>query len=95
MESHITDKEVLTQMAKEAYKLKQQIAELTGRHTTLMDNLKLAAGGSEGRWGNYKLSFTVRPGSVDYTAIPELKTINLDMYRKPGVLVSKLEFLGE
>lgn len=86
---------VLETMAKEAYKLKQQISELTERQSALMENLKKASGGVETRFGNYKLSITVRSGSIEYSAIPELKSINLEQYRKPGVLVYKLDFLGE
>jgi len=82
-------------MAKEAYKLKQQIAELTERQSGLMDNLKKASGGTDARFGNYKLGVTVRTGSIEYSAIPELKAINIEQYRKPGVLVYKLEFLGD
>lgn len=34
--------------------------------------------------GGYKLSRTVRIGTVDYDAIPELETIDLNQYRKPS-----------
>ena len=82
-------------IAKEAYRLRQQISELTERQSGLMENLKKASGGTEARFGNYKLGVTVRAGSIEYSAIPELKSINIEQYRKPGVLVYKLEFLGE
>ena len=89
------DMVVLGNMAKEAYRLKQQIAELSEKQAELMDNLKKASGGIETRFGNYKLGITIRQGSVDYSSIPQLREINLDLYRKPGVVVYKLEFLGE
>lgn len=82
-------------MAKEAYKLKQQISEFEARHKALMENLKRAAGGAEARFGNYKLGVTVRVGVVDYSSIPQLRSVNLEAYRKPGIVVYKLEFLGE
>lgn len=86
---------VLELMAKDAYRIKQRISELTEKHTHLMENLKKASGGMDAVFGQYKLSVTVRNGSIEYSSIPELKSINLDLYRKPGSLVYKLEFLGE
>lgn len=95
MDNISIDNMALENMAKESYRINKQIKELTERYSELMDNLKNAAGGRDARFGDYKLCLTVLSGSVDYSEIPELKTINLDLYRKPGVLVYKLNLLGE
>jgi hypothetical protein len=79
----------MNNMAKEAYLLKIQISELTEMFNRKMSLLKISAEGKTTTFGNYRLSFSVRPGAVDYSLV------QLDSYRKADVSVSKLEFLGE
>jgi hypothetical protein len=85
----------MNNMAKEAYLLKIQISELTEMFNRKMSLLKISAEGKTTTFGNYRLSFSVRPGAVDYSLVPQLKDVQLESYRKPDVSVSKLEFLGE
>ena len=85
----------MNNMAKEAYLLKMHISELTEQFNRKMATLKIIANNKTTVFGNYRLSFSVRPGAVDYTQIPQLKDVKLDSYRKADVTVTKLEFLGE
>jgi len=82
-------------IARETYLLKMQIAELTEKHNQLLTRLKIVANGETTTFGSYRLSFIIRQGSVDYSKIPQLANIDLNIYRKDDVTVSKLEFLGE
>lgn len=34
-----------------------------------------------------------RRGAVDYSAVPELRAVNLEPYRKPPVAVLKINFI--
>jgi len=85
----------MKEIAKNAYLLKMQIAELTEKHTRLISQLKYAANGETTLFGNYRLSFIERQCSVDYSKIPQLANINLEPFRKEAVTVTKLEFIGE
>jgi hypothetical protein len=85
----------MNNIAKEAYALKMQIAELKEKHERLMERLKIMSNGETTVFGKYRLSFSIRPGVIEYSRIPQLKDVPLDFYRKEPVHVSKLEFLGE
>ena len=82
-------------IARETFKIKMQIKELEARHSKLMETLKICANGETTTWGSYRISVSTRPGVIEYSAIPQIKNIDIDMYRKPSVDVFKLEFLGE
>jgi ABC-type uncharacterized transport system auxiliary subunit len=82
-------------IAREAFKLKIQVKELEAKHDYLMKQLKIAANGETTSWGSYRIVVSSRPGVIEYNAIPQLKDVDVDMYRKPSVDVFKLEFLGE
>ena len=82
-------------IAAEAYKLKMTIKSLEKQYDGLMQALKVSFNQGQSRWDNYQLTVTSRPGSVDYSAIPELKSVDLDKYRKDPVQVYKLEYTGE
>lgn len=82
-------------IAREAFKIKIQIKELESKHDHLMKQLKIAAQGETTTWGSYRIVVSSRPGVIEYSSIPQLKDIDVDMYRKPSVDVFKLEFLGE
>lgn len=82
-------------IAAQAYKLKIQIKSLEKQYDSLMSCLKESFNQGQSRWDNYQLTVTSRPGSVDYSSIPELKSVDLDKYRKDPVQVYKLEYTGE
>jgi hypothetical protein len=82
-------------IAAEAYKLKMTIKSLEKQYDSLMTCLKESYHQGQPRWGSYVMVMSQRPGSVDYSAIPELKSVDLDKYRKDPVQVYKLEYTGE
>ena len=59
------------------------LAEMKER---LKDQIILMCGNRNARVGNQKITKIVRQGSIDYAKIPELKTINLDSYRKADIV---------
>jgi len=80
---------------REAYKIKMQIKFMEQKYEAFMEQIKRECKGESTRWGNYRIVVTSRPGVIEYNAIPELKSINLDIYRKPSINVYKIECLGE
>ena len=82
-------------IASNAYKLKIQIKSMEKQYESLMSCLKESYAQGQTRWGSYELTQTSRPGSVDYSSIPELKAVDLERYRKESINVYKLEYLGE
>lgn len=79
-------KEINTQQAKllidEYQDLTDSIDQATERKKEVFDELvKLAKGSNALIWGR-KLTQVERKGSVDYKAIPQLKGIDLEQYRK-------------
>lgn len=84
----------MNDIAAQAYKLKIQIKSLEKQYDSLMTCLKESFNQGQSRWDNYQLTQTFRPGAVEYSAIPELKSVDLDKYRKDPVAVFKLEYLG-
>lgn len=61
------------------------------------EELKALSQGVASKGAGYVFTPTYRKGSVDYTAIPELKGVDLDRYRNDAVEVWKLtyELMGE
>lgn len=64
-------------------KEEKKAAEMKDR---LKDQIILMCGNRNARIGSQKVTKIVRQGSVDYAKIPELKTINLDSYRKADIV---------
>jgi len=85
----------MNHIAAEAYKLKMSIKSLEKQYDGLMQALKVSFNQGQPCWGSYKMVVSQRPGSVDYSAIPELKAVDLDLYRKDPIQVYKLEYTGE
>jgi len=81
-------------LARDAYKIKMQIKLLEVEYNKAMATLKKEAAGVTTQWGSYRVVISSRPGAVDYAAIPQLKDVNLDSYRKEAVEICKLECLG-
>lgn len=82
-------------IAAQAYKLKNQIRDLEKQYDGLMSTLKVSFNQGHSCWGSYRLNVSVRPGNIDYASIPELKSVDLDKYRKDPIQVYKLEYTGE
>lgn len=82
-------------IASQAYSLKMQIKSLEKQYDHLMGALKEDYKRGVGKWGAYTLNVSIRPGSVEYSKIPQLQGVDLEPYRKESVQVYKLEYLGE
>lgn len=80
--------------ATEAYELKQEIARQQKELDCLMDKLKNLAHGSSVVSDAYAFTFVWRQGDVDYKAIPELQSVDLDSYRKGAHKAWSLTKLG-
>lgn len=58
--------------------------EYADRYEELKKELIEMSGGSSSVGGGIKLTKYVRQGNVDYKGIPQLKGVDLDLYRKPA-----------
>lgn len=70
--------------ATEYLQIKKQIADLERRQKTLKDSLFSMSNGMQATGSGVTLSKIFRKGQIDYSEIPELKTINLEKHRKPS-----------
>lgn len=64
--------------------ISSQIKKLEEEEDRLRKKLIALSENANSKGAGIKLSKILRKGNVDYTAIPELKQINLDEYRKPS-----------
>lgn len=76
--------------AKELYNLQQQRKNIEKLEKELSDQLKIMQHDECLSYGGIRYYYEERSGSVDYSAIPELKKIDLSLYRKPPVKVWKI-----
>ena len=76
-------------------KINKEIKELAEKKELLSNELKEMCNYKStqcGRWIYFKEE---RKGNIDYSAIPVLKTIDLDKYRKDNVEIWKLKAASE
>ena len=94
---HIQRGQEWLKKATELMKVKQLIKEYEKIESQLMSELKLLSDNTPSRSGNFVLDCIMRKGSVEYTRIPELKGIDLELYRKEPVetwtLTMKIELI--
>lgn len=83
------------EVAREAYEAQQQEQMHATRKKMLLDQLKEISENKSASYGDYVFMMSMRKGSVDYAAIPELKAINVEQYRKDQVVTWKLMKMGE
>jgi hypothetical protein len=69
----------VAQQLYEAQQLAKYYANLAEQHKK---QLKELSGDKPAHGGEYKFDFTERKGSVDFLAIPGIKEMNLEPYRK-------------
>ena len=82
-------------IAANAYKLKIQIKSLEKQYDGLMTCLKESCSHGQICWGPYRMAVSSRPGAVEYSKIPQLQNVDLDLYRKESVQIYKLEYTGD
>lgn len=82
-------------VASKLHTLQRTLKALNQEHVALMETLKRLSK-EENSCGNlYQFSVTERKGPIDYSSIPQLHNVNLDLYRKEMVNVWKLTTLEE
>lgn len=76
--------------AKELYNLQQQRRFLEKREKELSLELQALSNNEEKSYGGIRYYYEIRTGYINYHEIPELKNVNLDLYRKPSMKAWKL-----
>ena len=77
--------------ARELYKIKRALKELTDQEKSLMDILKGLSSYESSKGGGFVFTKNVRLGNVQYKEIPELKSLDLEPYRGKEIESWKLE----
>jgi len=77
--------EVRLKLAQEWLEVNGQLTTLEKREKELREALISDSGERNTIGGGVKILMSGRAGSVDYKAIPQLKQVNLEEYRKPAV----------
>ena len=83
------DKEWIA-IAREAFELSQQRKYYAAKEKELLDNLKALSDYKNAVGGEYMFIGIERKGTVNYSVIPQLQTIDLEEYRKEPVVSWKL-----
>jgi hypothetical protein len=78
-------------VAEHLWYLKKRIREFEAEAKITMAQLQQMSNYQEGRGGGFIFNYSERKGSIEYGAIPELKNVNLELYRKEPVKVWTLE----
>lgn len=71
--------------AREAYKAQIERKKYERIEKENLEKLKQLSEGKTSKWGTFVFVKTLRTGSVNYSAIPELLNVRLDDYRKADV----------
>lgn len=77
------------------FDLQQQRKLLQEKEEMALLELKELTGDVNSYGGGFKYEVGLRIGSVDYKSIPQLKGVNVDMYRKPNTNTYKLIYVGK
>jgi hypothetical protein len=94
MLNFIKQNEQWVKKAQEAFDLQQKRKALEAMEDQAILELKELSGDLNSFGGGFKYECSTRAGTVDYKAIPQLKGVNLDMYRKPASVMWKLSYVG-
>jgi hypothetical protein len=84
------DSEEWLKAAHNLYQIKQILKEYEKMEKIVSEELRILSDNRSAMGGGYIYECTIRQGSVDYKAIPELKRVNLEKYRKEESAVWKL-----
>jgi len=77
-------------LAKELHETKQMLKHYKLQEAKLRDKLKALSNNKSSVGGEYVFTAIERLGNINYKEIPELKTVDLDLYRKESYLSWKL-----
>lgn len=95
MENLIKRDNIWTQKAKELYRVRQLRLQYEKTEKTLLKTFKVLNNGVDSIGGGYKFTITTRTGSINYKDIPELKDIDLTLYKRDDVEICSIEYVGE
>ena len=91
---HLTAQEAVESrwlsVAQRLYDVQQELSRLTSVRAQLLDELKQLSDYRSQAHGNFFFTCEERKGAVQYKQIPELKGINLELYRGEPVQMWKL-----
>ena len=87
---HVQQKTDWITLARKLYKLRQLKKGLATQESYLADRLKGLSDNKSSKGGGYAFSCFIRKGSVQYSKIEELKSIDLEPYRGKTVVMWKL-----
>lgn len=77
--------------ARQLFNLKQQIKDLESEASKIEAELKAIQHNETMEYAGLKYEKTARPGSVDYSLVPQLMGVDLEPYRKSEIVVWKLK----
>lgn len=82
--------DVWGEAASEWMKIQKKIHLLESVEKKLRDTLVSMSGGKNSRGGGVRVAKSIRKGTIDYTKIPELEEVDLDVYRKEPIEVWRI-----
>jgi hypothetical protein len=77
-------------ITKQLYNIQQEIKMLEKKAVELSVTIKTMTHEESYSFGGLKYYYELRTGFIDYGSIPELRSVDLSLYRKPPVKVWKL-----
>lgn len=89
----ISKKDMWFDNAKKLFNLQAKIKQLVKEEEELKEALKVLSNNLPLTYKGFCYNYSLRPGSVDYKSIPELLSVNLELYRKPEVQVWSLKVI--
>jgi len=75
-------------VAREAYKAQKMRKEYEDLEKRLLDDLKALSNNENSEFGQFRFQKIERKGSINYAAIPLLKEIDLEPYRRQEPIVA-------
>lgn len=83
--------EAWVQKAREIEQIKQLVTKYTLIQEKLIEELKALSDYEPAKGGGYILTSYIKRGHIDYSQIPELKYVELEDFRKPSIVVWRLD----
>lgn len=81
-------------LAQKAYKINRERRQLEKEYDSLMQDILTLVGNAEAEGTEYEVRKITRLGSIDYKLLPELRSVNLEPYRKEAIVCWKIEYKG-
>lgn len=88
---HIVRDAEWIEVAQTLRKVQEMRKNLETQESLLVGKLKALSLGENSRGGTFVFTKSFRKGSVEYAQIPQLQDVDLEVYRKKGVEVWKLD----